>query len=178
MTRPAFRLALVLVLGGALALLPACGPGALGQVGGGGTPPPGGGSGSGMSEGERAWAVAVFDLVNQERVNAGVAPLIWDEAATGVAYAHSVDMQVRNFFDHTNPSGQSPGDRLTQAGIAWTACGENIAMGYGSPASVMNAWMNSPGHRSNILHPMFTHLGVGVHAPGSGPWWTQNFVRY
>ena len=137
--------------------------------------PSGGTPGAQMSPGELAMALEVFDLVNQERAVAGVAPLAWDDGAAQVAYEHSVDMDVRDFFSHTNPDGEEPWDRLTAAGISWSAAGENIAYGQPDPVSVMIAWMNSPGHRDNILRTSFTRLGVGVHDAPGGPWWTQLF---
>ena len=136
-------------------------------------PPPGDTS---MSPSELAKALEVLDLVNQIRQQNGLGTLTWDNTAAEVAYRHSLDMDVRDFFAHTNPDGDSPGDRLTAGGVAWTAYGENIAMGYATAQDVMDAWMNSPGHRDNILYPNFTHLGVGVHENGS-TWWTQNFFR-
>lgn len=138
-------------------------------------PPSGGNPGGQMSAGELALALQVFDLVNQERVAVGIAPLAWDDGAAQVAYAHSVDMDVRDFFSHTNPDGQEPWDRLSAAGIGWSTAGENIAYGQPDAASVMTAWMNSPGHRDNILRASFTRLGVGVHDAPGGPWWTQLF---
>ncbi|MFQ5844702.1 MAG: CAP domain-containing protein [Planctomycetota bacterium] len=148
-------------------LLPACGGG---SSGGGPVV-----TGQRMSQGELAWAVQVLDLVNQERANAGLPALGWDDPAAQVAYDHGVDMDTRNFFAHQNPDGQEPWDRLTAAGIGWSAVGENIARGQPDPVSVMTAWMGSPGHRANILSAAFTRLGVGVHDAPGGPWWTQLF---
>jgi uncharacterized protein YkwD len=99
-------------------------------------------------------------------------------AASQVAYEHCVDMDVRDFFSHTNPDGDGPGDRIAAAEISHAGWGENIAWGYASPQAVMDGWMNSPGHRANILNSAWTHVGIGVHAPGvGGPWWTQVFLR-
>ena len=119
-------------------------------------------------------AVAVLDLVNVERQKAGLDPLAWDDGAAEVAYAHSVDMDVRDFFAHTNPDGLEPWDRLSAAGVAWSTAGENIARGYDTPEDVVAGWMSSPGHRDNILRASFRRLGVGVHQ-GSSTWWTQLF---
>ena len=131
-----------------------------------------------MSSGERLWAQEVLDLVNAERAAVQAPPVAWHDGATDAAYAHSVDMDVRAFFAHTNPDGDGPGDRLHAAGVSWASYGENIAMGQKTPADVMRAWMDSDGHRRNILDPAFTHLGVGVHTSAQGgPWWTQCFVR-
>jgi uncharacterized protein YkwD len=141
---------------------------------------PDGGTGTteAMSVGELAWAHEVLDLVNRERAKVQAPPVEWHEQATDAAFAHSVDMHVRSFFAHTNPDGEGPGDRLRAAGVNWASYGENIAEGYKTPADVMAAWMNSDGHRLNILDPAFTHLGVGVHTSyDGGPWWTQDFIR-
>lgn len=172
---------LVVVVGLSVA---GCGASPLGDVlsditkTGGGGPGPGGGSGGPtMSAGELDWAMQVLDLVNQERTRVGVAPLQWLDGAAEAAYLHSLDMDLRNFFSHTNPDDIGPAQRLTNQGVEWTAAGENIARGYPTPGSVMSAWMDSSGHRANILSPYYTHLGVGVHIGGDdGPWWTQDFV--
>ncbi len=84
-------------------------------------------------------------------------------------------MAARDYFSHTSPEGGSAGDRITAAGYRWSTWGENIARGQQTPESVMDAWMNSPGHRANILNCDFKDLGVGVHIASGGPWWTQNF---
>jgi len=141
---------------------------------------PDGGTGTSesMSPGELAWAQEVLDLVNQERAQAQVPPIEWHDLATDAAFGHSVDMRERGFFDHTNPDGDGPGTRLRNAGVNWSSYGENIALGQHDPIEVMQAWMNSDGHRRNILDPDFTHLGIGVHTSyEGGPWWTQNFIR-
>ena len=163
-------------------LLSGCGIGGLiDQATGGATdlgPPPvsGGGSAAAMSDGERAFADEVLRLVNVERANAQLAPLAWEEDIAVVAYGHSVDMDLRGFFSHTNPSGQGPGERLIAAGVTgYRGWGENIARGQRTPAAVMATWMGSQGHRDNILRASFTHVGVGVHAPGD-IWWTQLFL--
>lgn len=132
---------------------------------------------SAMSAVEYAMAQEVLELVNQERAAQGLAALQWHEGAAEVAYAHSVDMDVRDFFDHTNPDDELPWDRLAAAGITYRTAGENIAWGYRSPDGVMAAWMDSDGHRANILRTSFTHIGIGVHAPqGGSVWWTQVFL--
>jgi uncharacterized protein YkwD len=83
-------------------------------------------------------------------------------------------MAARGFFDHTDPDGATPWDRAEKAGISDLG-GENIARGQADAAAVMEAWMNSPGHRANILNCDFKTLGVGVHFGSGGPWWTQDF---
>jgi len=139
-------------------------------------PLPPGGSPTAMSDGERIYALEVLRLVNEERSKVALPALAWDEPAAAVAYAHSADMDARQFFSHVNPSGQDPGARLAAAGVTGFATfGENIALGQRTPAIVVSEWMASEGHRENILNPAFTHLGVGVHST-SNLWWTQDFL--
>jgi uncharacterized protein YkwD len=116
----------------------------------------------------------VLALVNQERAAAGCRPLAADSRLAAVAAAHSADMRDRGFFDHVNLAGLSPFDRAEEAGVSARA--ENIARGQADAAAVMNSWMGSPGHRSNILDCGLTRLGVGVADGGGGPWWTQLFA--
>jgi uncharacterized protein YkwD len=113
----------------------------------------------------------VFDLTNQERAANGLQALTWSDDLANVARAHSKDMADNGFFDHNNLKGQSPFDRMQEYGIRYRAAAENIAYGYTSPEAVVEGWMNSPGHRANILNPNLTQLGVGVY----GTYWTQNF---
>ena len=129
-----------------------------------------------MSVEERAFADEVLALVNQERAARQLAPLTWDDGCADAAYAHAVDMDVRGYFDHDSFDGKDPGDRLRAAGVSSSGWGENIARGQGSPQAVMNSWMNSDGHRANILNPSWRRLGVGVHIAIDGPWWVQDFV--
>lgn len=120
----------------------------------------------------------VFQLVNQERAKQGLSPLTWNEDLANVARAHSKDMNDRKFMDHTNPDGLSPFDRMKNYGIKYTRAAENIAAGQTTPQAVMNGWMNSSGHRANILNPNLTQIGVGYYK-GNGPYktyWTQCFI--
>ncbi|MEU8762384.1 CAP domain-containing protein [Streptomyces sp. NPDC048659] len=135
-----------------------------------------GGSGGGGQQdpGQSSAADQVVALVNAERAKAGCGPLTSNATLVKAAQGHSDDMAARDFFDHTNPDGAGPGDRVTAAGYPWTTYGENIAMGQSTPAQVMESWMNSPGHRANILNCDFKEIGVGVHDAG-GPYWTQVF---
>ncbi|MFI9820298.1 CAP domain-containing protein [Streptomyces sp. NPDC052013] len=123
---------------------------------------------------EAAAAAQVLALVNEERAKAGCRPVTANSALGDLAAAFSEDMARRGFFDHTDPDGDTPWDRAQRAGIADLG-GENIARGQADAASVMQAWMDSPGHRANILNCDFKTLGVGVHFGSGGPWWTQNF---
>ncbi|MFD7434427.1 CAP domain-containing protein [Streptomyces sp. NPDC059861] len=123
---------------------------------------------------ETAVETEVLRLVNNERAQAGCSPLAANSALADLAGDYSEAMAEQGFFDHTDPSGNTPWDRAEAAGIS-NLGGENIARGQADAAAVMEAWMNSPGHRANILNCDFKTLGVGVHYGSGGPWWTQNF---
>ncbi|MFF1715901.1 CAP domain-containing protein [Streptomyces sp. NPDC058268] len=116
----------------------------------------------------------VLTLVNQERAKVGCSPVSGDSALASLAGDFSSDMAERDFFDHTDPDGATPWDRAEKAGISDLG-GENIARGQANAQSVMDAWMNSPGHRANILNCDYKTLGVGAHFAPGGPWWTQDF---
>lgn len=144
--------------------------------GGGG----GGGGGHSATSAEADLAQQVLTLVNQERSTQSLAPMTWHTGCAQVAFEHSWDMDARDFFSHTNPDGKSPFDRMQAAGISYSGAAENIAAGYGSAAAVMNGWMNSPGHRANILSPTLTEIGIGVRQGSTGQYgmyWTQVFRR-
>ncbi|MCH9687620.1 MAG: CAP domain-containing protein [Deltaproteobacteria bacterium] len=137
---------------------------------------------------EAAFERAVLDLVNQARAsgaNCGgmefgpTTPLSMESRLRCAARVHSLDMATRGFFDHQNPQGQSPFDRMEEAGYEYRAAGENIAAGQSSPEPVVAGWLDSPGHCSNIMNPDFADLGVG-YAPGGTEapfphYWTQVF---
>ncbi|MEU1316450.1 CAP domain-containing protein [Streptomyces tibetensis] len=131
-------------------------------------------SASAALSGESAAAAQVLSLVNEERAKVGCSPVAANSALTDLAQSYSEDMAARGFFDHTDPDGRTPWDRAEKAGIS-NLGGENIARGQANAAAVMDAWMNSPGHRANILNCDFKTLGVGVELGSGGPWWTQNF---
>ena len=119
----------------------------------------------------------VLRLVNEQRANYGLSALSYSTQLEAVAYAHSKDMAQNNYFSHTNLSGQSPFDRMRAAGISYRAAAENIAAGQKTPQEVVNAWMNSAGHRANILNSSVTKMGVGIYSGGSyGIYWTQLFI--
>ncbi|MGW1136122.1 CAP domain-containing protein [Streptomyces zhihengii] len=124
--------------------------------------------------GATAAETAVLRLVNEERAQVGCAPVTASTSLSNLARAHSEDMAARGFFDHTDPDGATPWDRAEKAGVSGLG-GENIARGQADAGAVMNAWMQSEGHRANILNCDFTTMGVGVHMGDGGPWWTQNF---
>ncbi|MFF9323552.1 sigma-70 family RNA polymerase sigma factor [Streptomyces sp. NPDC014776] len=120
-------------------------------------------------------ASQVVALVNKERQAAGCAPVTQDGRLRDAAQAHSDDMAARDYFDHVSPDGTDPGKRITAAGYRWSTYGENIAKGQQTADSVMTSWMNSPGHRANILNCSFKNIGIGIHDGTGGPWWTQDF---
>ncbi|WP_405861008.1 CAP domain-containing protein [Streptomyces sp. NBC_00090] len=132
------------------------------------------GAGAQNDQGQSSAADQVVALVNAERAKAGCGPLSVNSTLTKAAQGHSDDMAARDFFDHTNPDGDGPGERVTAAGYPWSTYGENIAMGQSTPEQVMDSWMNSPGHRANILNCSFKEIGIGIHSEG-GPYWTQVF---
>ncbi|CAM5716794.1 CAP domain-containing protein [Streptomyces canus] len=118
----------------------------------------------------------VVGLTNRERARAGLAPLGVDPLLARAAQAYSTDMAVRAFYSHTSPEGTQPWDRAAAAGSTRRSIGENIACGQRSAAEVVEGWMNSPGHRANILKPGFTHIGIGFAGGGpAGTYWTQLF---
>ncbi|MCI0385641.1 CAP domain-containing protein [Streptomyces sp. CNQ085] len=123
---------------------------------------------------ETAAAAEVLRLVNLERAEAGCRPVTADPELAELAQEFSRDMATRDFFSHTGPDGDTPWDRAEAAGIG-NLGGENIARGQADARSVMDAWMDSPGHRANILNCDYRTLGVGAHFAEGGPWWTQNF---
>ncbi|MCT9075922.1 CAP domain-containing protein [Streptomyces fulvoviolaceus] len=121
-------------------------------------------------------AAEVVDLTNRERARAGLRPLAVDPLLATAAQAYSADMAARAFYSHTSPEGTQPWDRAAAAGSTRRSIGENIACGQRSPAEVVEGWMNSPGHRANILKPDFTHIGIGFAGGGpAGTYWTQLF---
>jgi uncharacterized protein YkwD len=116
----------------------------------------------------------VLALVNVQRAAAGCPALRADAGLAAVARAHSADMRDRNYFSHVDPDGNDPFARARAAGIDY-ARAENIAYGQADPAAVMTAWMNSSGHRANILNCSLGTLGVGIAQGANGPLWTQLF---
>ncbi|MEU9277108.1 CAP domain-containing protein [Streptomyces sp. NPDC048342] len=115
----------------------------------------------------------VVELVNAERGKVGCSALTLNTTLSKVAQAHSADMALHQNMSHSGSDGSSPGDRLTDAGYAWSTYGENVAYGYASPEQVMAGWMASPGHKANILNCAFKEIGVGLAQPDS--YWTQDF---
>ncbi len=162
------RHALALVLAAAVLALPA-GPAALAAPGPAAVEGPPTGS-------LRQAAHQVILLVNGKRAAHDCPGVRWNAALQRAAQRHADDMAARRFFGHTDPDGADPGARITAAGYSWSAYGENIAVGRPTPAAVMKDWMNSPGHRRNILRCDLTDIGVGLREGTGGPWWTQDFA--
>ncbi|SFC79598.1 uncharacterized protein, YkwD family [Bacillus sp. OV322] len=116
----------------------------------------------------------VVDLTNAERTKQGLKPLAVDTELSKTARLKSQDMKDKKYFDHNSPTYGSPFDMMKKFGISYKYAGENIAMGQPTPKEVVTAWMNSEGHRANILNANFTHIGVGY--VSSGNYWTQQFI--
>jgi len=137
---------------------------------------------SGAPSDQVAFEDEVLELVNAERARgascgdlgrfAPADPVVSNAALRCAARNHSRDMAERGFFDHTNPDGEGPGERIARTGYQPRTWGENIAFGQTSPRAVVDAWMESPGHCANVMNPAFTELGVGYEA---GDYWTQVF---
>ncbi len=124
----------------------------------------------------------VLALVNQERRAVGVKPLRLNEKLTAAATAHSQDMALNDYLSHTSSDGRSPEARILATGYDAFIATENIAGGLATPASVMQAWMNSPGHRANLLNGSLTEMGVGFYfldndlgSTNYRYYWTQDF---
>ena len=115
---------------------------------------------------------------NRERQAAGIGALTWSQPLADVAQRHSQDMARRGFFDHTNPDGLSPFDRLDAAGITYSSAAENIAQNNADDGgAVIAQWMNSAGHRANMLSPNYVRMGLGLAMNPQGQrFWTQDFT--
>jgi uncharacterized YkwD family protein len=119
----------------------------------------------------------VVALVNKERRQRGLRKLEISESVSRVARKKSEDMKENNYFSHDSPTYGSPFDMLKRFGVKYRMAGENIAAGQTTAEKVMESWMNSDGHRANILNPDYTHIGVGYVKGGSyGCYWTQQFI--
>ena len=123
---------------------------------------------------QAAFERKVAELTNKERVANGLAPLTFDSSLSNVARIKSNDMFKNNYFSHTSPTYGSPFDMMRQYGITYYSAAENIAMGQRTPEQVVQGWMNSPGHKANILNGRLTHIGVGL--SDDDFYWTQMFI--
>ena len=128
----------------------------------------------------------IYQLTNEVRRKSHLPPLDKDDTLVATARAHSNDMLLRNFFNHVNPDGKAPQDRIAPAYSRTLArTGENIWSGHGFDYAdskliarvIVDSWITSPGHRANLLNPDYTHLGVGVSVLGKDIRATQNFVQ-
>jgi uncharacterized YkwD family protein len=120
-----------------------------------------------------AYEKQVVDLVNKERAKYGISALTINEELCNGARMKSRDLHDNRYFSHTSPTYGSPFQMMKSLGISYRTAGENIAMGYGSPEAVVRAWMNSEGHRANILNRSYTEIGVGYIEDGG--YYTQWF---
>ena len=123
---------------------------------------------------EASYESEVIRLVNEVRRKNGLHPLSANWELSRVARYKSQDMRDRGYFSHTSPTYGSPFQMITAFGLSYRTAGENIARGYASPQAVVDGWMNSSGHRANILNASYTQIGVGYVAKGN--YWTQLFI--
>ena len=120
------------------------------------------------------YANEVLTLVNKERSKAGLAPLTMNAKASEAAKVRA--KEIVSIFDHTRPNGQSPFTALDNVGVSYRTAGENIAYGQSTPSEVMNGWMNSSGHRANILKGSFKEIGIGAYYQNGTYYWVQLFI--
>lgn len=125
-----------------------------------------------VTKDQAAFASRVVELVNQERAKGGLAPLKMDDKLSQVAMIKAKDMYDNHYFDHQSPTYGSPFDLMRAQGVSYSYAGENIAKGQTSPEQVMQDWMNSDGHRKNIMNPNYTSIGVAYY---NGEW-VQEFT--
>ncbi|MGF1490839.1 MAG: CAP domain-containing protein [Prochloraceae cyanobacterium] len=122
----------------------------------------------------------VFQLTNQVRQKYGLSPLRWNCQLIEAAQKHTRDMANMRRISHTGSDGSQLADRVRRVGYRYSYIAENVAAGYRSPEAVVNGWMNSPGHRKNILNPNATEIGIGfvsIQGDRYGSYWTQVFGR-
>ena len=127
-----------------------------------------------VSQAVRAYEQEVVRLVNAQRAQNGLKPLAEHWELSRVARYNSADMAGKRYFSHESPTYGSPYQMMRSFGISFRSAGENIAYGQRTPAAVVAAWMNSSGHRANILNSSYTQIGVGYHEAGN--YWTQMFI--
>ena len=127
-----------------------------------------------LDSGVTSYEQEVIRLVNEIRAENGLKALTYDWELSRVARYKSQDMKDNKYFSHTSPVYGTPFQMIKNFGISYRSAGENIAKGYSTPQAVVNSWMNSSGHRANILNSNYTHIGVGYVAVGN--YWTQMFI--
>jgi len=123
--------------------------------------------------GTPATAVSALAYANQIRQQYGLQQMTTDPVLSAVAQVHAEDMLNRHYFDHGTPEGQSPFDRMTNAGLRYNNAAENIAMGVNTPAEVFQMWLNSPAHRRNLLNNVYGRQGIGY----AGGYWVHDFAN-
>lgn len=131
-----------------------------------------------VAQGASNYDEQVLISVNQIREAAGLRPLARNRTLDLAAQLHAEDMARNNFMSHNGSNGSNPAARMRAAGYPWITWAENVAVGWATPAVVMNAWMNSPGHRRNILSANVREIGIGfAQTPGAGwrTFWCQDF---
>ncbi|QXM06413.1 SafA/ExsA family spore coat assembly protein [Crassaminicella indica] len=129
-------------------------------------------------EAERTFEKEVIRLVNAEREKMGLKPLKENWELSRIARYKSRDMKEQGYFSHTSPIYGTPFEMIKNFGLSYSYAGENIAKGQKTPKEVMMAWMNSPGHRKNILSPNYTEIGIGYAKDEKGTsYWTQMFIK-
>ena len=121
-----------------------------------------------------AYEAQVLRLINNERVKYGLSPLAQDNGATEVAHLRA--KEIVQSFSHTRPNGSSCFTAASELGVSYRSAGENIAYGYPTPEAVVNGWMNSEGHRKNILSSSFEKIGIGCYESGRVLYWSQFFI--
>jgi uncharacterized protein YkwD len=122
-------------------------------------------------------AEELLRLVNAERRRVNAPPLVLNDRLTRAAQGHAQDMATSRRMSHTGSDGSTLRSRIDATQYQWSTLGENVAMGQSTATAVMAAWMNSPGHRQNILNPAFSELGIGSASGGGRPYWVQVFAR-
>ncbi len=134
-------------------------------------------SGATVAQADVAIAQDLLRLVNAERQRVNAPPLMLNEKLTTAAQRHAQDMATSRRMSHTGSDGSTMRSRIDATQYRWSTIGENVAMGQPTAAAVISAWMNSPGHRQNILNPAFTEMGVGQATGGGRIYWAQVFAR-
>lgn len=130
------------------------------------------------SQSESEFEQEVLRLTNEVRAENGLEPVEADSSLQSVADAKSQDMIENDYFAHESPTYGSPFEMMQEFGVSYDGAGENIAAGQNTPQDVVDAWMDSPGHRDNILNPDFTHIAIGYEEGGEyGEYWTQMFLE-
>ncbi len=130
-----------------------------------------------LSQAPTSQVDTLLSLVNIERQRVGAPPLILSRQLATAAQGHAQDMANSHRLSHSGSNGSTLQSRIDSTGYGWAAIGENVAMGQPDPAAVMASWMNSPGHRQNILNPDFTELGLGYAEQAGERYWVQVFGK-